>query len=247
MRKPVLFIAVLAFVWSGIQAQTDYMQWLVISLKPKLSEISQFEAGLTAHNKKFHTADPYKAFVFEVNTGPGSGSYMWVMGPITFTQTEARPTVAEHDADWNNNVIAHCESVGEVGYWRLDKDNSYMAENGSNFTHSRMRWSSTYPGEGDRFGDQMKKVAEVYKQKKYNANFNVYWHYGATAGPNVVTEMNFEKLSFLDEDINFRKDFESVHGDGSWSDFLEEIKLSVDREKTYDEMINLRTDMSSGN
>jgi len=247
MRKPAILIAALAFIWSGIQAQTDYVQWLVISLTPKLSEISQFEAGLTAHNKKFHTEDPYKAYVYSVNTGPGSGSYMWVMGPITWTQTEARPTVADHDTDWNENVLAHCESVGEVGYWRLDKDCSFGPEGASGYTHSRMRWTTTYPGQGDRYAEQMKKIAEVYKAKNYNAAFNVYWHYGLTAGPNVVSSMDFEKLSFLDEDINFVKDYESVHGDGSWSDFMEEINLSVDRAKTYDEMLEILPDMSSGN
>ena len=114
MRKPALLLGIVVFVMSGIFAQTDYTQFMVITLQPKLDKIDAFETGLAAHNKKYHAADPYKVAVFGVQTGPQSGGYDWVMGPITFAQVDARKTSKEHDSDWNNNVLANCASVSEV-------------------------------------------------------------------------------------------------------------------------------------
>lgn len=245
MRKPMFLIALLTFVLTGIQAQTDYTQFTVVSLKPRPDRIAQFEAGMAAHNKKHHTADPYKAWVWSVNTGPNSGSYTYVMGPATFTQLDARTTTPEHDTDWNNNVLAHCESVGETGYWRLDKDIHYAAEGSDNFTKSRMRFVTINPGQGDRYEGLLKKIVEVFKQKKYAASYSVYWYYGASQGPHLATSMDFANWAFFDQPNTFIADFESIHGEDSYARYLEELDIAVDRTKTYDELTQFLPDLSS--
>ncbi|HLF62782.1 MAG TPA: hypothetical protein VI603_03480 [Saprospiraceae bacterium] len=247
MRKPMVLIGLFALVISGLRAQTDYVQWVVVDLTPKADKIGMFEAGLAAHNKKYHTADPYKAYVWAVNTGPGSGSYTWVMGPISFAQMDARPVNAEHDTDWNNNVVAHCESVAEISYWRWDEELSYAPEGAQNFTKSRIRFSTILPGEGDRYEEQVKKIVEVYKQKKYPAAYNVYWRYGASEGPHAAIGMDFANWAYLDTPNTFVEDFESIHGDGSWQRFLEELDLCIDRSKTYDELTEFMPGLSSPN
>lgn len=241
----MILIALLTFVLTGIHAQTDYTQFTVVTLKPRPDRIAQFEAGMAAHNKKHHTADPYKAWVWTVNTGPNSGSYTYVMGPATFTQIDARKTTPEHDADWNDNVLAHCESVGQISYWRWDKDIHYAAAGSENFTKSRMRFVTINPGERDRYEELLKKIAEVYKQKKYAASFNVYWHFGASQGPHVVTSMDFANWAFFDQPIEFVDDYESVHGKDSYARLIEEISIAVDRTKTYDELTQFMPELSS--
>lgn len=246
MRKPLILLSLLAFVLSAVKAQTDYTQFLVVNLKPRPDRISQFEAGLGAHNKKYHTADPFKAYVWSVQTGPASGSYYYVLGPTTFTQWDARTTTPEHDADWNNSVLAHCESVGEANYWRWDKDINYSPEGGSaNFGKSRLRYVTINPGEGDRYEDQLKKIVEVYKQKKYPATYNVYWRFGASAGPHACVEINFANWAFFDTPSTFMQDFESIHGEGSYQRFLDEFSIAIDRTKTYDELMNFVPELSS--
>lgn len=244
MKKCTFLLGLLAFVMSAVTAQTDYTQFLVVTLKPRPDKIAAFEAAMGAHNKKYHTADPYKAYVWAISTGPKSGSYYYVMGPMTFTQMDARTTTPEHDTDWNN-VVANCESVGDASYWRWEKDITYTPEGASNFPKSRMRYSSILPGQGDRYEEQIKKVAEVYKQKKYQAGFNVYWRYGASQGPHAVTSLDFDKWAYFDNPNTWVEDFESVHGEGSWMRFQEELDLCVDRSKTFDELIEFMPAMSS--
>lgn len=241
----MILFGLLAFVLTGLHAQTDYTQWVVVDLKPKADKIGQLEAGLAAHNKKYHTADPYKAYVWSVNTGPNSGSYTWLMGPITFTQMDGRATNAEHDVDWNNNVLAHCETVPNISYWRWDNEINYAPEGSQNFTKSRLRFNTIRPGEGDRYEDQLKKIVEVYKQKKYPASYNVYWHFGASEGPHVAVGIDFDKWAFFDAPNTFVVDFESIHGEGSYERFLEELDIAIDRSKTYDELTEFMPNLSS--
>src|SRR5689334_19999555 len=86
------------------QAQTDYMQFEVIYVKPKLDKVDLFKKALTAHNKKYHATAPYKVNVYSVDTGPNSGAYAWVMGPVTWTQMDGAPGQGEHIMDWEKNV-----------------------------------------------------------------------------------------------------------------------------------------------
>ncbi len=225
--------------------QTDYLQWEVMHITPKDGQSEMLKKGLAAHHKAYHASDPYKVWVGEVLTGPNSGDYAWIMGPTTWTQMDNRPASDAHDADWAKNVGPYTERVGEVSYWRSDKDIVYSPENAGNFPKSRLRFNTLLPGEGDRFKDQLNKIIAVYKAKKYGAAYNVYWRYGASQGPHVVTELNFANWAYLDNGVEFSKDFEEVNGDGSWDRFLEEMALSIDRSKTYDVLMNFMPEASS--
>lgn len=237
--------ALLVCTLSVVFGQSDYVQFLVVRLTPKPDKIAAFEAGLGNHNKKYHTADPYKAFVWSIQTGPGSGGYYYVMGPATFAQMDARITTPEHDADWNNNVLAHCSDVGEAGYWRADSTLHYMPAGNPFFDKSRLRYVTVKPGQGDRYEEQLMKIVEVYKQKKYSVAYNVYWHYGASQGPHVAVGIDFDKWSYLDTGGDFVDDFNSIHGEEAWTRFIEELDLSIERAMTYDELIQYMPDLSS--
>jgi hypothetical protein len=245
MRTFLLTLVFLAGMLSSILAQTDYLQWVVVTLTPKPDRVAQFEAGLAAHNHKYHTADPYKAYVWSVNTGPSAGSYNWIMGPMTFTQMDARVGSDEHDADWNANVLAHCTSLSDIGYWRYDKDLSYQPEGSEVYGKSRLRFHTVKPGEFDRMEEQIKKIAEVYRQKKHKNAYSIYWHYGATNGPNLVVGIDFNKWAALDQPLTFRADYESVHGAGSLQRLINEIEMATDRSKTYDVLTEYMPALSS--
>jgi hypothetical protein len=233
-----------SFCLSG-WAQTDYLQFEVGYMKPKTGSIALLKKGIAAHAAKFHAADPYKMFIYEVVTGPRSGQYFVGLGPATFTQLDSRPSSAEHEADWQNNVVAYLDSEGETSYWRMDKDLDYEPEGITDFSKSRLRWVTLNPGEGDRWSEQMKKVYDVFKAKKYGAQWHVYRRFGASAGPHVCTEMAFGKWAYLDTDVNFMKDFNEVNGEGSYDRFMDELAIAVDRTKTYDEMISFLPELSS--
>jgi hypothetical protein len=245
--KNLLFTLFL-FTWAtvSLQAQTDYKQWETHRFKVKSGHEADWEKGVAAHNKKFHSAAPYKTYIYEINTGPQSGQYELVMGPMTFTQMEGRPAGHDHDADWAK-VLEHVESVGENVYWRSDKDVLYAPAGSESFTALRWRYSTLRPDQRDRFTDLMKQVEKVFETKKLGAGFTAYWKYGASQGPHVCTELSMPGLSYLDRADTWVKDFEEVNGEGSYDRYIEDLNMCVDRTKTYDELVRYRADLSSDN
>lgn len=240
MKKNVLLACLIAFVYSASFAQTDYLQFEVLSMTPKLDKIDLFKKAMAAHNKKYHATAPYKASVAEILTGPNSGDYVWVMGPTTWTQMDGAPGAGEHIIDWEKNINPLCESIGEMSYWRDVKDARYDAEGSATFNKSAMRAYRVLPGQMDRYLEQMKKVAEVYRKKKYPGSFSVATIVGATTGNNAVSFTNFEKWSWYDRGVILSKDFDEIHGAGAWTRFLEEMDLCVDPNRTYTELsVNL--------
>ncbi len=245
MKNLLITLCLLTWVSISAWAQTDYLQFEVASYTVKLGQRDMFEKGLAAHNKKFHNADPFKVGVFRVESGPGSGEYVLVMGPVTFSQIEGHPSGTEHDGDWQKNVLPYVESISESNYWRVDKDITYRPEGSATYNKSRLRFFTLNPGQSDRFKAAIQMIADVYKAKKYNATYTVYWKYGASQGPHVATEIGMNSWSWFDQPNTIQKDFEEVHGAGSWQKFMDELDIAIDRTKTFDQLDSFRPDLSS--
>lgn len=225
----------MSFLLTGAFAQTDYTQLEVMSVTPKADKMDLFKKGMAAHNKKYHPAGPYHASVSTTVTGPGTGEYTWVMGPVTFSQLDSRPGKGEHDLDWEKNVAAFSES-GPVSYWRQNKDISYQPEGVAVLPKGRIRYNYVLPGQMDRYVEQLKKVVAVYKSKKYKRSFSLWTHYGATRDANAVTINNYANWAGFDDTGNFVKDFDEVHGAGAFALFLEDLERCIDTSRGYDEL-----------
>ena len=236
MKNQFLLAGLLVILYSASFAQQDYRQFEVIYITPKLDKVDLFRKALAAHNKKFHATAPYKVGVSSILTGPNSGGYAWVMGPTTWTQLDGAPGEGEHMTDWEKNINPLCESIGEMAYWRDVKDARYDAEGSAAFKKSSMRANYVRPGEMDRYLEQMKKIAEMFRKKKYAASFSVATRVGPSAGINAVSFISFANWSYLDNNNSWNKDFDEVHGAGAWARFLEEIDICVDTSKTYGEL-----------
>ncbi|HEX5170579.1 MAG TPA: hypothetical protein VFW11_15490 [Cyclobacteriaceae bacterium] len=239
MIKQFLLAGLLVVIYTAGMAQANYQVFEVIYVKPKLDKMDLFRKAMTAHNKKYHATAPYKASVSSIITGPNSGEYVWVMGPFTWAQMDGAPASGpgEHMGDWEKNINPNCESIGELMYWRTVPEVYYEAPGSANFKKNRMRASCVYPGQMERFTEQIKKVAEVFKQKKYPASISMATREGLASAPrpNVVTFVTFDKWAYWDNNT-FEKDFDEVHGTGAYARFLEQIDLSLDRSTTYDEL-----------
>jgi hypothetical protein len=247
MKMFSLLFSLLVSVISTSYAQTDYEQWECSYVRVKPANTAMYEKGLIAHNKKFHAADPYKVHVFDVISGPNSGGYFIALGSVTWTELSGRPSGTEHDTDWDQHVQPFVDGDGETMYWRRDNELKYSAPNSDDFVHSRFRNFTVLPGQRDRFESLIKQVVAMYKTKAYPASYNVYWRQGATQGSNALVEINMNGWSFFDRLDTFEKDFEEVHGEGSFSLYLDEIELCIDRAKTFDELVVYRPELSSPN
>ena len=118
-RFSLVTTAVASFVLLGPAALAgqDYVQYETQYLVALPGQSEDLEEALGDHNRRFHNEGAFLARVRYVINGPRTGQYVWIMGPGTWTEWDARPADDAHDSDWANNVLAHARN-GRVEYWR---------------------------------------------------------------------------------------------------------------------------------
>lgn len=220
MKKlSILFLFLLTGVF--LFGQDSYIMYETMYIKPKYNKIKEFNAALAAHNHKFHAEGPRAVAIQRVANGSRAGQLVWVMGPLTFGDLDQRSSDESHLDDWNT-VMPYIDELTEVEYWRMDADLSYTPE-GWLFTpkiHIRS-WELEH-GKTGEFLEIMKKIVEVFRTKKYDNSWHVYWNYFQTGnGRDIAGVFGFNKWAFYDEDPVFIRDFEEIHGEGSWADAYE--------------------------
>ena len=98
MRKLLFTLLLLPFLALS-QNSTEYAVFENDVLTPNPTQISQFERGITAHNKKYHGDGPHGVRVYWISNGPRTGRYVWVMGPFPWSSMDHGPAQKEgHDA-----------------------------------------------------------------------------------------------------------------------------------------------------
>ncbi len=233
----MLGIAIVAF------SQTDYKMWEGMYITAKTGQEDALKKGLTEHNKKYHPQGLYQVNVYSIEAGKHEGDLFWAMGPCTFTDLDSRPETDEHDQDWAKNVAPYVEKSGEVNYWKLNDKVSYDPANAPG---GKVVWS-TYdikPFQNYRFIEMLKTVVEVYKQKNYpNAMYVFESQFDFGNGEDILIEWSFDKWAYFDKNNEFVKDYEAVHGEGIWNQFMEEYRGVV--EKGVDQLVEYVPEASS--
>ena len=238
-----LFIAA-AFFANG-QGNTLYQ---VNMVKPKAGMKSAFEASWKMHLDKFHkTSD--KRNVYEVTSGPQSGSYVIVEGPFSYADMDKTlPNTKEHGLD-------------------LEKNFTPKLEPGS--TNFIARWADTLSYNGDtkaekfllnitmvKDGKMGEYLAEIRRNALISAKLNSPFSYNilikqqAGSSPMIIgmrhlkegykeLETNYYKLP----ENGFKDAYINEYGQDAWD---KRIKLLVDdivsREQHFEK---LRTALSS--
>ncbi|WP_235003984.1 hypothetical protein [Aequorivita lipolytica] len=223
MRK-LIFTMLLLPLLAISQNSTEYGVLENVMITPNPSQLSQFEAGLAAHNKKYHGNGAYGARVYWISSGPNAGSYMWVMGPTPWSAMDARPAQVDgHDADWNKNVAAYAMPQGNTTYWKF---NAEMSRFSKDFTLKNLLLD-TYDVKRGKMKEAMalvEKIGKVYAQKLPNEIYGIYTNeFSSTKeGKDLTVVSFFDKMGWISEDNGMDKKFDEVHGKGSWDKFLED-------------------------
>lgn len=227
-----------------MMAQTNeglIIENVMLTVNPE--KITEFEAGIAAHNKKFHADGPYGARVYNVLNGKNSGKYMLIMGPLPWSAIDARPSGQDHVDDNNSNVNKHITSEVEVNYMKMHPELSNFSKD---FEIDKV---SVFMIDVKRFKEQdfmekvINKVVKVYKEKMPDQLYGVY--------SNEMNNMDgmdfgwvefFDNSSWLGKEDKFMQDFEEVHGAGSFAKFMADVEATTDGDRT--EIWQLRKDLS---
>jgi len=209
--------------------------------------VKAFEEGVAAHNKKYHTAGPYQSSVFVIGNGKNAGKYIWNMGPLPWSAMDGRPTTANgHDADWDAKVVPHLSNEVDVNYWRMHAD---LSDFSKDFTLKNL---SVFMIDVKRFKDMdfmekvVKKVHQVYMSKLPDQRHGIYTNeMPAIDGPDFAWVDFFDSLGWMGRPDTFVKDFEAVHGAGSFQTFLADVEATTNGQTT--ELWAFRPDLSGTN
>lgn len=226
MRKITTLMMAILFATTLLSQEEDnsYFMYENTYLAVKSDKVEAFAKAMAKHNETFHKDGPFHANVWSVVVGTRSGQFVWSMGPCTFTDLDSRPDDKAHNDDWVNNVMPNVWKAHSSNMYRNDKKRSYWPEG----TKASKLIITTYDiknFETYRFKKLLDQVTEVYKEKEYKRAFSTYWPaFSIDDDADIILVGSFDKWAEFDENTKFKKDFEEVHGEGSWDDFMSEYK-----------------------
>ncbi|GMN09287.1 hypothetical protein MTsPCn9_02570 [Croceitalea sp. MTPC9] len=241
-----LFIAMITMTFTfGLNAQESQPEpiFMNVMLTPNPAKITEFEAGIKSHNKKFHASGANAVRVYWISSGKNAGKYIWSMGPTAWTAFDGANNPDEaHSNDWNTNVAPYAEATTETNYWKGDAAHS-------NFTNDfELKNLAVFYLDMKRFQNQkfmtvLDKVTKVYKTKDANEQWGVYWNQMPnTDGQDMVWINFFDSMSWMGEDDKFPQWYEEVHGEGSFTGFLKDFEASTKGD--WQELWMFRQDLS---
>ena len=233
MKMKNLFLMFIALFFAfGLFAQEEeqpkYTMVEHVYLDVKAGSQDDFEKAVKAHNDAHHKG-AHKASLYNISTGADAGTYVWAMGPLTYTDLDSRPSDEAHDADWDNNVGQHVAGVGGVDYWKLNEKLSVM-DDAPNEDDKFMVWMIDVKGdEWYRFNAFMEKV-KVINEKMGDELWVWNRRLNDGDGKDVAVVWSFGKWADLDEDDwSMSKEFDAEYGSGSWSNALREWSASTNK------------------
>ncbi|MFS4456690.1 hypothetical protein [Maribacter sp. 2304DJ31-5] len=239
MKKILYTLVLLPFLM--IAQEELIIENVMLTVNPE--KIVEFEAGIAAHNKKFHAEGPYGARVYNILNGQNAGKYMLIMGPLPWSAMDDRPHSEEHSSDNAENISKYLMPEVEVNYMKIHPELS-------NFSRDfKINKVSVFMIDVKRFKRKdfmdkvIKKVVKVYEEKMPDQLYGVYSNeMNNRSGLDFGWVEFFDNSSWLGKEDKFPQYFEEVHGARSFQGFLADVEATTDGDST--EIWVLREDLS---
>ncbi len=235
MKTKNIFIGMLLIAFSfsfdsiAQKKKEKYAMFTTVEMKAVRGKEMALESAVKAHNAKYHTADPYKAWLEVMMTGVSSGTYVWIMGPGMFSDMDKRPNDEGHENDWNTTVDPNVLEYGSVDYWKMNDKLSFTAPNSDKNTMGEIWFIDVEKGKWEEFNAMMEKAVAVSK-KKGDDSIHLYSNqFNDGTGRDVALVFSFKSWSDLDIDDPFKKHYEAMHGKDSWKSFIEAWDNSISK------------------
>ena len=224
MRVYLLFFLLIPLaLWSQADVPSLFE---VVNIHVKQGHEKDFETAVKSHNQQYHNGGAHNAATFYNISGKWGGTYSWTMGPTNWAAMDTRPDSDAHNADWDK-VQMHIETIEPPTYWSGDVEHSHLPTADPQ-TKSTVWMFDFKPGKAASWVEQLKKIKAVYETKYRNETMFLGWNTHAnTDGHDAVLIFGHDKWADKDTPNAIGKDFESVHGAGSWNRFLNIVEDCV--------------------
>tara|TARA_R110002012_G_scaffold54189_7_gene138991 strand:+ start:3230 stop:3991 length:762 start_codon:yes stop_codon:yes gene_type:complete len=228
MKKLFIIAFLLPFLMVA-QENQEAAIFMNVLMTPQPDKIEAFEAGVAAHNKKYHAEGTQQVGVYWVASGKDSGKYVWSLGPTSWSSMDETNSYSDdHTKDWNNNVAANALVEMETTYWKGDPSHSnftkdFELKNLAIFMLDIKRFK------GQEFNALLDKVQQVFMTKDSEQQWGSYYNELTNKdGADFVWIDFFEKSSWMGQEDKFPQWFEEVHGAGSFATFLKDFEAVTD-------------------
>lgn len=227
MKKLTSFFAILFITFSAIAEDTKtYTQWDTFRFTINNQDAKIFTKNMRAHIKKYHVESPLKTKIYNVAYGPNSNDLIWVMGPVSFSELDARPDNKKHDEDWADNINPYIVSYKQSEVWRnmegLVINN--LTEKSSSPEKYIARYLTVSSNQDSDVAKyllmQIKKTLDKIGKVKYWAVMDNQFIQGSINGRHFMGLTSMDSWSELDEDYEFKMHFEELYGKGSFKAFM---------------------------
>ncbi|GGW40375.1 hypothetical protein [Arenibacter certesii] len=242
--KNVLFMMLLIPVMAISHSGEGYAVLENGMITPNPAKITEFESGLAAHNKTYHGSGIFGARVYWIANGKNTGSYVWVMGPIPWSEIDKRPAQKEHDTDWNKNVLPYVLPQGDQTYWRFHPELSNFQKDVT-LKNLLVAIYDIKRMKSKEMIEMLKKVHNTMVEKFPEETFSMYTNEmpSMTDGQDLAFVSFFEKLAWMGLESKFSQKFDEVNGPGSFEKFLKDWE-DITHGKYSSEMWIYREDLS---
>ena len=237
MRTKTSFIAILVcaaimLTTSAITAQEEkksYAMAEITYMLPKIGMEKAFEDAVKGHNEKYHKEGPFKGSLDYILTGKGTGWYVWIMGPCTFSDLDNRPEDDAHRAHWDKNVSPTVAKYGRTEYWKYNEKHSYRGDASDSPKYENIWFVDVKRGQNYKFNEFIEKVKKAHETWG-KGNFSIYNNqFTDGAGRDVAIVWAFNNWAEMDEDDGgIKKHFEGIYGEGSWNNALKDWEASTE-------------------
>ena len=234
MKKPFIVSITLMALLSLTCVQAQNVVFETIYLKPNTQNLKELSENMKAHNEKYHAEGPYTASTWQVITGEHTGLISWIMGPFTFADLDNRPGEGGHDEDWMGNVMSNTHGMKDGNYWRMWNDFGYMPSEDFQGAIMRVRYVKLKQGKGEEYRHPLNAIQKVYDANSFKSSMGVYDNWSNGGEADVALVWQYPDWTTFDDDMQFWKKYEEVHGDNSWATFIEAINDYT--ESAWDEM-----------
>ncbi len=214
------FLVIMIMSIAGKTQEGQKVMFESILLKPYPGKALELIKAVQRHNELYHASDPHKAYLFELLSGPHSGSLFWEMGPLTFSDLD-KSMPEGHRTDWEESVASSAREVGKIQYWRRRDDVGYNPANQVVADKILAEFIALRPhGSMDEVLEAIGAVSQVLKKNGSNQARRVYVsELKSQDGVDIMIVYPFEKWADLDNSVglpaDWKSQFEIIHGKGS--------------------------------
>ena len=238
MRKLILVLMALPFF--ALAQEKNVVS--VDRVFPKADKVSAFEKALAAHSQKYHTGT-WKWRVFTIETGPESGGYQIVEGPMSWDDLDTRGDLGKaHQDDYAMNITPLLTDKGYSMYslYRADLSSVALTEYSDKIAINHI---FPKPGYTDEMEDLIKKIKKAWE----NGTQTVAVYEASSSGPQQYSFVTRYKEGLKERNPGFRKPFKdrykAANGDSAWDDYVKAIRNMVDH--SWSELLFFHKELSS--